>query len=173
MNLAGFSVVMRLTDCRHLDLVNSLESALPRCYLSYKQIAPLSPYFAALTSTPQHSHSTLLQSLSFHIVARPSPTSPLESALTKTLGGGGLLRRLSLDPALHMRLQHAQGHRALLQDGIMKCAHIEPGTKPPFRFRAQLANLELPQLVRQRLPRPNDVAIHLDGNVLIGFARVV
>src|SRR5258708_8499619 len=55
----------------------------------------------------------------------------------------------------------------------VKSAHVKLVPQFPLRASSQFANFQLPQLVRQRLPRPNDVAVHFHGNVLVRLARVL
>ncbi len=172
--------------CRHAVPLDPLESALPRCLPSYKQIAPVTSLESALPGLLisaenkrlavakllskllclQHLRDPLASVLSKGVITpvesaltENAPATPLESALTKKVGGGvrasGSQPRLLVHPLLHTRLQHVQRHRALLQDGIMKCTRIETRTEPPFRFRPQPANLQLTQFVRQGLPRPH------------------
>src|SRR6266404_708169 len=83
------------------------------------------------------------------------------------------MRRLGVDPMLDMRLQEAQRDRALLQNGIVEGADVELAREAALGFGAQLSDLELAQLVGQRLPRPHDVAVDLDRDVLIGLTGVV
>src|SRR5258708_32101893 len=203
----GSSVPLPTMACRHAVPLDHLESALPRCLPSYKQIAPVTSLESALPGLLisaenkrfavakllskllclQHLRDPLASVLSKGVITpvesaltENARATPLESAPTKTPGGGvtghgvtDSTLSLLVHPLLHARVQHAQGYRALLQDGIMKRTHTETCAEPPFRFRAQPANLQLTQFVRQRLSRPNNVAVHLDGNVLIGLARVV
>src|SRR5216684_6131935 len=80
---------------------------------------------------------------------------------------------LGVGPMLDMRLEDAQRDGALLQDGVVKGADVEFGAEAAFGFGAQLADFELAEFVGQRLARPNDVPIDLNGDVLIGLAGVV
>src|SRR6266478_6496281 len=83
------------------------------------------------------------------------------------------MRRLRIQPPLHMGFQHAQRNSPIFEHGIMKFAHIEFRAESLLRFRAQLANFHLSDLVRQSLARPHDVAIHFYSNVLIGLSGIL
>src|ERR1700687_4586413 len=99
---------------------------------------------------------------------RESPASRAELAFVwEFTRPSGL--RLRVYPAFHVPFQHIQRHCPVFEHRIMKLADIESRAKLFFGSRSQLAHLELPDLVRQRLTRPHDVAIHFDGNILIGF----
>src|SRR5713101_17909 len=180
----GSSVPLPTMACRHAVPLDPLESALPGLLISAENkrlaVAKLLSKLLCL----QHLRDPLASVLSKGVITpvesaltENARATPLESALTKKVGGGvrasGSLPPLLVHPLLHAGFQDIEGYRALLQDGIMKRTRIETCTEPPFRFRAQPANLQLTQFVRQRLSRPHNVAVHLDGNVLIGLARVV
>src|SRR6266849_2719381 len=74
---------------RWADPLTPLESALTDCYLSYKQNAPVSPLNSALTNASHLPESTHFETACFHILPRTSLATPLDSALTKNIGGGG------------------------------------------------------------------------------------
>src|SRR5713226_8617581 len=80
-----------------------LDSALTDCCLSYKQNAPVSPLESALTNASHLLDSAHIKTPCFDILAHSSLASPLESALTKTPGGGGYLgtsAQVSLPPVI-------------------------------------------------------------------------
>src|SRR5256712_10921672 len=79
---------------------------------------------------------------------------------------------LRIQPKLHARFQHTQRQRAVLKHSVMKLSLIKFNTQPALRFFAQLADLELADLVRQCLPWPNDVPVNFRDHVLIGLSRV-
>src|SRR5260370_16849393 len=54
----------------------------------------------------------------------------------------------------------------------MEPSLIKFSAEPALRFFAQLANFELPDLVRQCLPWPNDVPVNFRNHVLIRLSRV-
>jgi len=78
-------------DLRSAGPLTPLDSALTSCCLSYKQSAPISPLEFALTNASHLLDSAHLKTPCFDTLAHISPTSPLESALTKTPGGWGAL----------------------------------------------------------------------------------
>src|SRR5271154_212122 len=141
--------------------------------------APVSPVVATLTKTPGVSNNNS------HFGTRPSFSSPPLTApssqttprRTSSLPSPVTIHQSPLllppNPLIHMHFQNAQRHRPVLQHRIMKLALIKFGSQPLLRLRTQTADLQLPQLVRQRLPRPHNVPVHLDSNVLIRLPRVV
>ena len=83
------------------------------------------------------------------------------------------MSRLLVQPLLHPRFQDVERHRAVFEHDIMKRADVESCAELCFGLAAQLADLQLAELVSQRLTRPHDVAVHFDGDVLIGLAGMV
>src|SRR5713226_7644194 len=75
------------------DPLTPLDSALTDCCLSYKQNAAVSPLESTLTNASHLLDSTCFETACFDTLAQTSPASPLESALTKTPGGGGIPTR--------------------------------------------------------------------------------
>src|SRR5216683_5631667 len=71
------------------DPLTPLDSALTDCCLSYKQNVLISPLESALTNASHLLDSAHFKPTCFDTLARTSPVTPLESALTKTPGGGG------------------------------------------------------------------------------------
>src|SRR5579864_7410942 len=72
------------------DSLTPLESALTDCCLSYKQNARLSPLESALTNPSHLPDSAQFKTLCFDTLSDHSPVTPLESALTKNRGEGGI-----------------------------------------------------------------------------------
>src|SRR5690349_2106579 len=72
-----------------------------------------------------------------------------------------LLRPLLLDPPVHASLQQVERHRSAVEDLVVEGLDVEAGPERLLGAVAQLADLELAHLVRQRLPRPGDVAVGL------------
>jgi xanthosine utilization system XapX-like protein len=91
------------------------------------------------------------------------------SSLSLTTGSA-LLRR---DPAIDLAFQHGQRHRAVLQHFGVELAHVELRAQFLLGLGAQLLDLQLADLVSQRLPRPGDVALRLGGGLGIALGRVV
>src|SRR6266852_3018128 len=55
----------------------------------------------------------------------------------------------------------------------MKCSNVETSAQFPGSFRAQLFDLQLANFVSERLPRPNDVTVYFDDDVVFSFRRVL
>src|SRR6266478_3788076 len=68
--------------------LNPLECALTDCCLSYKQNAAVSPLESALTNASHLPDSKHFESPCLDTLAHSFPATPLDSALTKTPGGG-------------------------------------------------------------------------------------
>ncbi len=75
---------------RHAVLLTPLESADPTYLLISIIIAPVTPLESALTSPSQLTENTATLSPTESALTEISPATPLESALTKNMGGGGL-----------------------------------------------------------------------------------
>src|SRR6185436_11729029 len=65
------------------------------------------------------------------------------------------------DPAVHVLLEHAQRNGAAAEDDVVEVADVELRAERLLRAPAELANLQLAELVRQRLAGPRNVAIDL------------
>src|SRR5688572_25106440 len=76
-----------------------------------------------------------------------------------------LPRLLRRNPPIDLRLQHRQRQRAAHQHLGVEVADVEFRPELPLRLRAQLADLELPDLVGERLAGNGDVALGLGGGV--------
>src|ERR1700678_2746478 len=63
---------------------------------------------------------------------------------------------LAGDPGIDARFQQAQRHRPVQQDGVVEAAHIEPRPQGCLRPMAQLHDLQLPNLIAERLAGPRD-----------------
>ena len=72
-----------------------------------------------------------------------------------------------------MRLQHGERQRPFHQDLIVKGPEVEFGAQLLFRQSAQLADLELPDLVTERLPGSRHVALDLGDLVGPNLLRLV
>src|SRR5579884_3784708 len=86
----------------------------------------------------------------------PTPYSPRGSR-SRFPGG--------LQPCGDAALQDVQRERALLEDDLVEGADVEPAAQGALGPAAQLADLELADLVRQRLAGVGDVAVDLVGDV--------
>jgi|SRR5712664_3807528 len=75
---------------RYAVLLTPLESADPTCLLISIINAPVTPLESALTDPSQLTENTAALSLLECTLTRFSPATPLESALPKNTGGGGL-----------------------------------------------------------------------------------
>src|SRR5262249_40663827 len=65
-----------------------------------------------------------------------------------------LARGLASDPIAHQLLEDIERHRAVPQHHVVVLANIEARPELLLGLRAQLLNLELADLVRERLPGP-------------------
>src|SRR5579884_3481459 len=63
------------------------------------------------------------------------------------------------DPLLNLFVENIERQRAAAENFIVKRANIEFGPEFLFGVFAQFQNLELPQLVRQRLSWPTNIAV--------------
>src|SRR5690348_10150182 len=90
-------------------------------------------------------------------------------ALHRRLPSGALRR----DPGPRVGLEHRQGQCTTAEDLVVEGAHVEAGAQCLLGFRAQRLDLELTDLVRQRLARPGDVTVHLVLDVLVALAGVL
>src|SRR2546429_1114787 len=77
------------------------------------------------------------------------------------------------DVSVDRRAEGLQGHRAVLEDRVVEGAKIEPRTEPLFRVGAEPPDLELADLVGERLSRPGDVAVHLVYDVVLREGRIL
>ena len=80
----------------------------------------------------------------------------------------GLARR----PGVDAQLEHVQGQGARAEHLVVEPAQIETRAQGRGRARPQLLDLELADLVGEGLGRPDDVAVHLHHDVVLGLARV-
>src|SRR5688572_3051407 len=91
------------------------------------------------------------------------------SMVGSSVGGlGGLLG----DPGIDVALQHRQRQRARAEHHVVEGADVEALAELGGRARAQLLDLQLADLVGQRLARPGDVAVDLVDDVVLGLGRV-
>jgi hypothetical protein len=81
-----------------------------------------------------------------------------------------ILASLPGDPTVDLLLEHFERDRAHLQDDVVELAKVEAATELLLGARAQLLDLQLADLVGQRLARPADVAIGLVGDIELGLA---
>src|SRR5260370_35241821 len=98
--------------------------------------------------------------------------SGVEASFGEPSAASFSMRRLRIHPLLHAGFQHTQRNGSIFEHGIMKFAHIEFRAESLLRFRAQLANFHLSELVRQTLARPHAVPIHFYSNALIGLSGI-
>src|SRR5207249_10449730 len=76
------------------------------------------------------------------------------------------------DVSVDRRAEGLQGPRAVLEDRVVEGAQVEPRTEPRLRAGAKAPDLELADLVGERLSRPGDVAVHLVHDVVLREGRV-
>src|SRR5882724_412910 len=65
------------------------------------------------------------------------------------------------NPALHLRLQDAERHPTILQQRVVEIAEVERGAQRRLGLPPQAQDLELADLVAERLAGPGHVALHL------------
>src|SRR5687767_13913086 len=78
-----------------------------------------------------------------------------------------------LDPGADVGLQYVQGDGAPPQDLIVEGADVEPFAELGAGEAAELLDLQLADLVGQGLAGPDDVAVDLHHDVVLGLARVL
>jgi hypothetical protein len=66
------------------------------------------------------------------------------------------------DPAVDLRFQHGERHRALAEQPIVKAAQVELCTEPLLGTASQRKQSLLADLVGKRLTRPGDIAVDLE-----------
>src|SRR3546814_8084092 len=71
-------------------------------------------------------------------------------------------------PAIDLAFEDLQRHGAVLEHFGVELAHVELRPQRLLRLRAQRLDLQLADLVGQRLPGPRDVAFGFGGR--LGFA---
>ena len=82
-------------------------------------------------------------------------------ALTSTIGSPVF----PTNPVLHLTLKHVQRKSAIAKEFVVKSANVETRSQHLLRSIPQLADLELTNLVRERLPWPCNVPVHLRSNI--------
>src|SRR4029079_10012781 len=75
-------------------------------------------------------------------------------------------------PLFHPPVEDVERQRSLAQELVMKGADVEAGTQLALGARTHCTHRELAALVRQRLPRPHDVAIDFARDVLLRLRAV-
>src|SRR5215210_8866534 len=68
-------------------------------------------------------------------------------------------------PVRQLGCERRERQRAVAEHRVVECPQIEPGAVARRQLVAQPLDLALPDLVRQRLARPADVAVRLDRRV--------
>src|SRR5690606_26312876 len=84
-----------------------------------------------------------------------------------------LLPGLLPDPGVHAALEHVERQRTGTEQVIVEGADVEPLAEPRLGTGPELADLQLPDLVRERLARVADVAVDLVHDVELGLRGVV
>src|SRR6185436_8558156 len=75
--------------------------------------------------------------------------------------------------ALHDGAQDGQRQGALLEDGVVEAPDVEAVPLALARLRSQPQDLELAELVGQRLTGVADVSVHLVGDVVLAERGVL
>jgi hypothetical protein len=78
-----------------------------------------------------------------------------------------------LHPATHALLENVQGHGSAEQHVVVERPNVERGPKSPLSPLPKFLDLEFSNLVGERLAGPDDVAVDLDDDVVLGFGRVL
>src|SRR2546423_3982451 len=95
--------------------------------------------------------------------AIPTFILPPELSWTARILSAALLQR---NPAVHIRLQHVQRNCPAAEDDVVEFAAVEARPERLLGARAKLLDLQLAELVRERLSRPGDVAVDLRINLV-------
>ena len=74
---------------------------------------------------------------------------------------------------IDLRLEHVEGQRPIAQHGVVEVANVKPGAECLLGFPSQPLNLELAELVGERLTRPCDVTIDFGERLLRHVLREI
>src|SRR3954466_472130 len=77
------------------------------------------------------------------------------------------------NPAVDLGGEHVHGYGTIAQYLAVEFAHVEPSAERRLRPGAQCRDVQLAELVAERLARPHDVALHFGSDVTFGHRRVV
>src|SRR5260370_38253426 len=77
------------------------------------------------------------------------------------------------DPLASFGVEQVEGKGPVTEALVVELADVESRAQLARRERAQLLELELPQLVRERLPGIHDVAIDLDDDFVLRHGGVL
>src|SRR2546430_1538704 len=119
-----------------------------------------------------HPSPPAMSCVSYRLLSRTGNrriVTPTRALLHVRIGPPPAFGNETVDPGL----QHRQRHRAELQHRIVKGAHVEALAERLLRARTGVEKRALAQVVRQRLPRPGDVAIHLGVDLALGERGVL
>src|SRR5215213_3723417 len=106
---------------------------------------------------------------------KASSARPAETALpplSKRAGFRFLISVLPLlpaDPEVDPLFEEAERQRPVVEHRVVKLAYVEPVAQFSPRLRPQLLDLQLAQLVGERLARPHYVPVYLDDDVVFGL----
>src|SRR4051812_42604781 len=75
-------------------------------------------------------------------------------------------------PALHALPEDRERDRARVEHSVVEAREVEARAELRACLGAELHDLELADLVSERLSRPHDVAVHLVRDVVLGEERV-
>src|SRR6266850_3607071 len=78
----------------------------------------------------------------------------------------------ALHPCLDPCFEDIQRQRAVIQDLVVELADVELWPKFFGRIGAEFFQLQFADFVSQRLARPDDVAVDLDGDVVLALALI-
>src|SRR3546814_10600492 len=110
------------------------------------------------------------------MIRRPPRSTRTDTLFTYTSlfrsdAGSALL--LFRYPAIDLAFEDLQRHGAVLEHFGVELAHVELRPQRLLRLRAQRLDLQLADLVGQRLPGPRDVAFGFGGRLGFAFGGIV
>src|SRR5678816_3447377 len=79
----------------------------------------------------------------------------------------GARRPPRLYPPVDLRSEHIHGNGAIAQHLAVKISHIEGLAQLRLRFGAQCTDVQLAELVAERLAGPDDVALHFGDHIAL------
>src|SRR5438128_4117361 len=83
-----------------------------------------------------------------------------------------LLSLFEGEPTIDVPFEQIKRQRPVVENRVMKLSNVEARSKFPRRPRPQFLDLQLAELISQRLAGPDDVTINLDDDVVFGLRRV-
>src|SRR5579864_9233279 len=94
-------------------------------------------------------------------------------AACSLLRSTGVLPQRGVDPATDLLMQNWKRHRAIIQNCVMEGADVELAAQSVLGSAAFGEELQLANLVRQRLCRPRDITLRFPHHRRLGKGSVV